>query len=130
KDIYLNERISTIIARFKIFARKGQSPYSSTDAAQSIRNAIELMQAPLTKHQVALQLNLSDDVFVRIDAVQFEQVIVNLLQTAIQAQELVTDKKIGITLHAGRQRAVITLWDNGPGMDDTQKQRIFTPFFS
>lgn len=128
--IDLNERISTIIARFKIFARKGQSLNSSTDAAQSIRNAIELMQAPLTKHQVALQLNLSDDVFVRIDAVQFEQVIVNLLQNAIQAQELVTDKKIGITLHAGRQRAVITLWDNGPGMDDTQKQRIFTPFFS
>ncbi|KDM90089.1 sensor histidine kinase [Photobacterium galatheae] len=126
----LNRRIADIIARFKVFARKGTQQNSSVNVASSIRNAIQLMQAPLTKHQVKLTLNLHDDILVNIDAVQFEQVMINLIQNAIQAQDAASEKEIGINLQVGRQRVIISIWDHGPGLDNTQKQRIFTPFFS
>ncbi|QUJ69719.1 sensor histidine kinase (plasmid) [Photobacterium sp. GJ3] len=128
--VQLNQRVSDIIARFKVFARKGLQQNSQIHAAQSIRNALELMHAPLTKHRIELHLDLDESINIKIDAVQFEQVVINLLQNAIQAQDSVSQKQIGITLKAGRQRCILTLWDRGPGLDNTQKQRIFTPFFS
>lgn len=126
----LNQRIADIIARFKVFARKGTPQESFVDVTGSIRNAIQLMQASLTNHQVKLMLSLHEEVRVKIDAVQFEQIIINLIQNAIQAQDAVHDRIIGISVQAGRQRVIISIWDNGPGLDNTQKQRIFTPFFS
>jgi two-component system C4-dicarboxylate transport sensor histidine kinase DctB len=130
--IKLNIMVSDIIARFKIFARKTSIETNSyTVAADSIRSSIRLLRNKLIKSGVILRLGeMPDSLQVRADAVQLEQVIINLLHNAIQALEHTYSPQIGIQLTEQGDSVEIRIWDNGPGLDESQKQRIFTPFFT
>jgi len=129
--INLNQMVSDIIARFKVFARKTTENNNRTVAADSIRSAVSLLRNKLIKQGVILRLgDLPADLLVRADAVQFEQVLVNLLHNAIQALSDARTPQIGVQLEPFGDMVEIRIWDNGPGLDDDQKKRIFTPFFT
>ncbi|WP_064606810.1 sensor histidine kinase [Photobacterium sp. J15] len=129
--IKLNQMVADIIARFKVFARKANDNRERTVAADSIRAAIGLLRNRLIKQGVILRMDeLPNDIMINADAVQFEQVIINLLSNAIQALANAHQPQIGIKLESGDSQVKIHIWDNGPGLDDGQKKRIFTPFFT
>ncbi|WP_245903228.1 sensor histidine kinase [Photobacterium indicum] len=130
--IKLNIMVSEIIARFKIFARKTSIETNScTVAADSIRSSVSLLRNKLIKSGVILRLGeLPDHLRVSADAVQLEQVLINLLHNAIQALEHTYSPQIGVQLTDKGDNVEIRVWDNGPGLDESQKQRIFTPFFT
>ncbi|OLQ73198.1 two-component sensor histidine kinase [Photobacterium proteolyticum] len=129
--IKLNQMVADIIARFKVFARKGSEHNNRTVAADSIRSATSLLRNKLIKEGVILRVgDLPADILINADAVQVEQVIINLLHNAIQALSSAHQPQIGIQLAALDTLVEIRIWDNGPGLDDDQKKRIFTPFFT
>lgn len=129
--IKLNQMVADIIARFKVFARKGSEHNNRTVAADSIRSATSLLRNKLIKEGVILRVgDLPPDILINADAVQVEQVIINLLHNAIQALSSAHQPQIGIQLAALDNLVEIRIWDNGPGLDDDQKKRIFTPFFT
>ncbi|PSW04476.1 sensor histidine kinase [Photobacterium lipolyticum] len=129
--VNLNQMVSDIISRFKVFARKTTENNNRTVAADSIRSAVSLLRNKLIKHGVVLRLGeLPSELLVRADAVQFEQVLVNLLHNAIQALGDSRSPQIGVQLEPLGDMVEIRIWDNGTGLDDDQKKRIFTPFFT
>lgn len=131
--IHLNQTVADIIARFKVFARKAQGSETSnrTVAADAIRAATTLLHNQLIKEGIILRVSeLPPDIRVNADAIQFEQVLVNLLHNAIQALTGAQQPQIGIQLQADHEWVHVRIWDNGPGMDAEQKQQIFTPFFT
>ena len=129
--IKLNQMVADIIARFKVFARKANGSSNHTVAADSIRAAVSLLRNSLIKQGVILRVGeLSPDILINADAIQFEQVLINLIQNAIQALSAAHHPQVGITLEANDNWAEIRVWDNGPGLDDDQKKRIFSPFFT
>lgn len=130
--IKLNQMVADIIARFKVFARKTNGHNNNrTVAANSIRAAISLLRNRLIKHGVILRVDeLSTDILINADGVQLEQVLINLIQNAIQALSHAHHPQIGISLDTNGNRAEIRVWDNGPGLDDEQKKQIFTPFYT
>ena len=131
--IQLNTLIAEIIARFKVFARKRnlQQTTLRTHAADSIRSALSLMRSALIKQGVILRLeDFPEDMVINIDAVQFEQVLVNLIQNSLQALNDQPEPQIGITLEAHAGRAICRVWDNGPGLSPEQKHQVFNPFYT
>lgn len=129
--IKLNQMVAEIIARFKVFARKANENNNRTVAADSIRASISLLRNRLIKEGVILRVgDLSTDILINADAVQLEQVLINLLHNAIQALASAPQPQIGIQLEAIDNVVEIRIWDNGPGLDNDQKKRIFTPFFT
>lgn len=129
--IKLNQMVADIIARFKVFARKANENNNRTVAADSIRSATSLLRNKLIKEGVILRVgDLPSDILINVDAVQIEQVIVNLMHNAIQALATAHQPQIGIQLTALDNLVEIRIWDNGPGLDDDQKKRIFMPFFT
>jgi signal transduction histidine kinase len=64
---------------------------------------------------------------------EMEHVLLNILKNAVQAMFFATTaRQPGIILRTRQSEgmAVIEIADNGPGMDDATRQRIFEPFFS
>jgi two-component system nitrogen regulation sensor histidine kinase NtrY len=60
-----------------------------------------------------------------------EQVLINLLKNAIQAFDEQSDKEINLTAYSNEKgRAVISVKDNGAGIDPDALEKIFIPFFS
>ncbi len=66
------------------------------------------------------------------DKNMIEQVLINLIKNAIQAfDEERTDKKIDIAAYTSdKGRPIISVSDNGSGIDSEALEKIFIPFFS
>jgi signal transduction histidine kinase len=83
--------------------------------------------------RVDLQLNLDYHLpAIHGVADQITQVIMNLLINAMDALEPVTDRSptIVISTQAQDGHACMTVEDNGPGMDETVRERVFEAFFT
>ncbi|MBL7846137.1 MAG: GHKL domain-containing protein [Cyclobacteriaceae bacterium] len=65
------------------------------------------------------------------DKNMIEQVLINLIKNAIQAFDEQPEKRIELNAFASdKGRPVISVRDNGPGIDPEALEKIFIPFFS
>jgi len=60
------------------------------------------------------------------DAVLLERVITNLLENA--CKYVPEGKQIGVTAHSEEDRAVIEIWDDGPGLPRGREEEVFDKF--
>jgi two-component system, NtrC family, nitrogen regulation sensor histidine kinase NtrY len=93
--------------------------------------------ALLHKKELADQsINISIEVnpqnlFILADKTMIEQVLINLIKNAIQAFDEQIDKRIELSAFSNEKgRAVISVKDNGSGIDADAQEKIFIPFFS
>jgi signal transduction histidine kinase len=82
-----------------------------------------------------VQLTLQDDggsAAVEIDAIQVKQVLLNLVQNAVQAVQGDgrSDGRVRVGVTRDATQVVFTVDDNGPGVPRDERQRIFTPFYT
>ena len=65
------------------------------------------------------------------DKNMIEQVLINLIKNAIQAFDEQTEKQIELAAYTSEKgRPIISVRDNGPGIDPDALEKIFIPFFS
>lgn len=87
----------------------------------------------LYKGYKGLEINISipdNSPMVEMDGEQFKRVMINIFDNAIQAM---TDSgRINIILNFDipANRAYINITDNGPGIRDEDKEKLFLPYFS
>ena len=85
------------------------------------------MESMCNEQNVELRLTLSDsDIEVKIDEVLFEQALLNILKNSIES--------IGrggvVEIVTTQNPPTLTVIDNGPGISEEVRQRLFTPFYS
>lgn len=126
------ERAAEVVRRLRNFIRLGRSEVAPIAVAKLIDEALAYCQAEADRHGVQLQLKIARDLPpVRVDALQIEQVIVNLVRNAAEALADAGRFDGRVTLEAERERAdevVIRVRDNGPGFDPDLIERVATPF--
>lgn len=72
-----------------------------------------------------------ENLFILADKTMIEQVLINLIKNAIQAFDDQPDKKLDLVARSNEKgRAVISVKDNGSGIDNEALEKIFIPFFS
>ncbi|OCX61219.1 two-component system sensor histidine kinase [Thioclava sp. SK-1] len=124
----LIERMGAITRQLKSYARKGGTAFEPVDMRLAISSALSMMEPQLKARTVRITRALpGDQVIVMVDRIRLEQVIINLLRNALDATKTVSDPQIDILLSAG-ETAVMTLRDNGPGIEDLDK--LFEPFWT
>ena len=125
-----------VIRRLRAFLRKGQRRMQALDAAAVAREAVRLCAWEATQAQVAIDEDLPDNLPpVYADRVLLEQVLLNLLRNAIEANREAhpgapSRLRLAAALEAGDQRLCIGVEDQGPGVEAAELERIFTPFYT
>jgi signal transduction histidine kinase len=123
------EKAGKICASMLSLAR-GESS-SGTVAVQSlVDEALAVMARDPHKDGIALRVQVQSDLFVAGDAVQLEQVLLNLL---INARHSMLGRGGAITIKASSvspQEIRVDVIDTGPGIPENLISKIFEPFFT
>ena len=91
-----------------------------------------LHKKELADHGVAVTVSVEpENLFILADKTMIEQVLINLIKNAIQAFDDQPDKHLDLVARSNEKgRAVISVKDNGSGIDNEALEKIFIPFFS
>ena len=90
-----------------------------------------LHRKELADHGIAIQLKLpATELIVDADKTLIEQVLINLIKNAIQAFDQQTDRKIDLSAYDNEGHIILSVKDNGSGIDADAMERIFVPFFT
>ena len=126
----LTERIGTITDELRAFSRKSSQGVSPVNPCEAIDGAMLLMGAGLRAGMVDLVRTGLRDVRVLAEPIRLEQVIVNLVQNAFEAMvdHAVQSPQVVIDVARRDQWVEISISDNGPGVDPSVADALFTPF--
>lgn len=128
------QRASEIVRRIREMVRKRDPQTTDCDLVQLCRNAVGLLESELRRSRVAVQFQLSaESAMARVDGVQVEQVIVNILKNACEAiNELPREqRRILIKIDQDANLGIkLVIEDNGPGIPEPIRSRVFEAFFS
>jgi C4-dicarboxylate-specific signal transduction histidine kinase len=125
-------KATEIITHLRTFGRAAAISLEPVDVRETIDRALSLTSEQLRQRGIHVELDHAPgDVFVLGNAIQLEQVFINLLTNARDAlSEDVPEKKIRIEAARNGDRVKITFADTGPGIPPGLEQRIFDPFFT
>lgn len=110
-------------------SRTGARQWEALDLKELIEATWAALQPQKLFRSISFALVVESEVPRLIgDADRLRQVLVNLFLNA--AQILKDDGQIRVTLAKHKSYAQILVEDNGPGITDEQKARVFDPFYS
>ncbi|MGI9526614.1 MAG: sensor histidine kinase [Weeksellaceae bacterium] len=96
---------------------------------QTIENVLRLMQPEFNKKGITVLTSLEES-DIDADEKMIERVLINLLTNALYAFKSQQNKQVDITLKSEQNRIKLKIADNGIGIDDKIKDKIFIPFFT
>lgn len=125
-------RGADVIARIRALIRKEPQATTSLDINDVIREIVALAQNHL--RGVKLYLELADNLAqVQIDRIQLQQVILNLINNAVDAMKSVADrpKILRIQTRMSSPRVIsVSMEDSGVGLNPDTTESIFEPFYT
>lgn len=122
-------RISEIVRNLRRLSFSRSGDQQVIDLGASIRTAAQWAQrAKNSRAQVTL--DLEPECRAQGQEGQIHQVLVNLIDNALDAVADAADPRIRIRLHCTAGEAVIEVCDNGRGIAEAIADKIFEPFFT
>ncbi len=126
-----DKRAAEVIRRLHSLVARGKVERESLDLNSVITETVELCNRDIRDRGVTVTLDLDPDLaLVQAGRVEFQQVVLNLLLNSLQALEEVTEanRRILLATSTHPDGARFTIEDSGPGLSDTAKTGLFTPF--
>src|SRR5438128_724265 len=118
-------KATEIISHLRTFGRAASVSRERVAINQVISRSLALMHEQLRLRQIEVQLHFPDkDVIVIGNAIQLEQVFINLLTNARDAMTEVTRKAITISCTPQVDMVEISVCDTGPGIPIEWQQKI------
>lgn len=105
---------------------------ADADLNEVIRGTVDLLQETLSKDEVKVVLDLHDLPPVRINSTQWSHLFNNLLINARDAlkAEGVPNPEVEIRTRNHGDNLTVEVSDNGPGIPEENRKKVFQPFFT
>lgn len=125
------ERAARIIQTLKNLARDGgHDPIESIFVSDLIDSALDLYREKLRRHNIELRLTPVPVHTIRGRLVELSQVLLNVLQNALDAIEQSPNAWIAIDFDCSDTDLKILVSNSGPRVPNEMRERLFTPFFT
>ncbi len=122
-------RANLIVTDLLKFARQSTPTMQKRDLRETIQGCLRLTDYLIRKGNVKVETELPDDpIWATYDPQQIEQVIINLIQNAVQAMP--DGGKLETRMIDLGTEVELSVTDNGKGISPEHLSRIFEPFFT
>jgi len=123
------ERLTELLNEFLVFARPPELHAQEHDVVAIVRQVVDLERIAAEARGTRLELTAEPAVLTAaVDAAKLHQLVLNLVRNACEAVSAGGVVQVGVAVDDGRCRLRVA--DNGPGIPEHVKPRIYEPFFS
>jgi signal transduction histidine kinase len=129
-----SHRAAAIISSVREIATKTINRNALTGAEDVMQLALRLLKHDLQINEVSVTTEFQGNLpSVQIDGMQLQQVLLNLIQNAIDAMRSLSPEERRLRLATsfdGQSTVLISVQDSGPGISAEHRERIFDPLFT
>ncbi|MCP4670745.1 MAG: response regulator [Desulfobacula sp.] len=109
--------------------KKSGSQFTKVNLKTLVYEILGLLKKEITEKQISIHWEIQNDkIIIWSDPYQIRQVLINLLNNAVQALE--QNGFISISFHEIKNDVILEIKDNGVGIPKDNLRKIFDPFFS
>jgi signal transduction histidine kinase len=123
-------RAKEVLERLREFLSQGHADFRVLDPVEAARRIVALSQDDAKARAVAIRLEATDAPEITADSVHIEQVLLNLVNNAVDAAAERSDGRGLVTVRVRSRNGLVTVEveDNGPGIAPEIAERLFEPF--
>ena len=123
-------RAGNIIRRLRGFLEKRGPNMVPEDIARTVDEAIRLGQINAAERGIKLRVAIEPALPpVRIDRIQIQQVLINLMKNAAEAMETSPRRDLAVTIaRISPEQVQVAVADSGPGISQDVAEKLFQPF--
>ena len=128
-----SERCKKIVGNLLDFARQSRVHVENVDVSEVVRQAVDSAAATVEPngHTVELVVDVAPGLRADLDRDQMTQVLVNLVKNGVEAMEG-RDGTVRVSAHevAETGRVHLAVSDEGAGIPQSARDKVFQPFFT
>ena len=129
-----SHRAGDIIEQMRALIKKAPPQKDRLDINEAIREVVELTRGEAVRTGVSVQARLADDLpLIHGDRVQLQQVILNLINNAVEAMSGIVEapREVLITTDPAEPSGVlVSVRDSGPGLAPPALEHLFEAFYT
>lgn len=120
------------VREFKNLSQRPQPNLTQVKVKKLLEEMAVLQKKELIDNKIKIVINIEpEDLIISADKSMIEQVIINLVKNAMQSFSEQNEKVIQLKAYLDEKtRPIISVSDNGDGIDPEALERIFVPFYS
>lgn len=119
--------LNRLVTNILNYARPCEVHFARVDLLPVIHEVIEWLTPDRTAKPIRLETVLKE-AFVMVDKDLFKSALINLLRNAFEATP--PGKKVTLHLLSDGKECFLAVKDEGKGISEEEKRRLFTPFFT
>lgn len=125
-------RAAGILERLRAFVGRRGLQFEPVAINQVVVNALTLLSSKISSGSVRVSLSTEPSLPVSADALQLEQVMVNLVQNAVEAMQALPEecRLLQVSTQMLGDRVHVHVTDSGPGLPPALQEQLFTRFFT
>jgi C4-dicarboxylate-specific signal transduction histidine kinase len=122
-----NLRAGSIIQSLRSIFNEENPAANFIDLGDIVQSVLKITTPELSRRDIDVKLHLGSQTIAHVNAPEIQQVILNVLNNAMQALSSTEQNYKEITIETSRQRdkVSITIADNGPGISLERQSQIF-----
>jgi len=125
------KRCRSITHRLLSFARKSEAKVEEADVGRALMEILPFMEKEAQLANIQLHRQRAKNLpKVRIEEMQLQEIFINLLNNAIQAIGHRGHGNIWIDASREGNKVIVSIRDDGPGIPEEIKDRLFDPFIT
>ena len=128
------KRASEVIQRIRALIRKSDQQIAVLNLNDLVEEVVPLVRNEVARQRATLRFDLGADIpAIAGDAIQLQQVVINLIVNAVQAMAAIEDRPRAVVVQSrigDAGHVVIEVQDSGPGIEPEHAAHIFEPFFT
>ncbi|MEN4760850.1 PAS domain-containing sensor histidine kinase [Chryseobacterium sp. C39-AII1] len=124
-----SKQLLNFVNNYRQVAELPKPSLANVSLKRITENAIAFLRQEFEKNKIKVITDL-DEQFISADQKMIERCVINLFLNAIFAVNEKEEKIVTISIKQKNNRVVLSISDNGSGITDEIKDKIFLPFFT
>jgi two-component system sporulation sensor kinase B len=125
------ERTESILSEYLSISKPLSARREQTDLSYQLQVTVDVMTPYATMNKVYLEVDKpAEPLWILSNPEEIKQILINFIKNAVEACSEVPNAQVSLRLKAESRNVILTIKDNGIGMNEEQVSRLGSIYFS